>query len=102
MKDEVTLEQALELLIEDQPVHVFNEDGDDYFFGYKSALNEEEPVPHLVVTGIFANTEDLKDGNGEMQVITTKPDKLAIKELLKAGKAVPGASLEEKQNLSIK
>lgn len=23
----------------------------------------------LVVTGIFANTEDLKDGNGEMQVI---------------------------------
>lgn len=36
------------------------------------------------------------------QVITTKPDKLAIKELLKAGKAVPGASLEEKQNLSIK
>lgn len=36
------------------------------------------------------------------QVITTKPDKLAIKELLKAGKTVPGASLEEKQNLSIK
>lgn len=36
------------------------------------------------------------------QVITTKPDKLAIKKLLKAGKAVPGASLEEKQNLSIK
>ena len=56
MKDEVTLEQALELLMEDQPVHVFNEDGDDYFFGYKSAINEEEPVPHLVVTGIFANT----------------------------------------------
>lgn len=48
---------------------MFNEDGDDYFFGYKSAINEEEPVPHLVVTGIFANTEDLKDGNGEMQVI---------------------------------
>lgn len=23
----------------------------------------------LVVTGIFANTEDLKDANGEMQVI---------------------------------
>lgn len=65
MKAEVTLEQALELLMEDQPVHVFNEDGDDYFFGYKSALNEEEPVPPLVVTGIFANTEDLKDGNGE-------------------------------------
>ena len=61
MKDEVTLEQALELLMEDQPVHVFNEDGDDYFFGYKSAINEEEPVPHLVVTGIFANTEALKD-----------------------------------------
>lgn len=36
------------------------------------------------------------------QVITTKPDKLAIKELLKAGETVPGASLEEKQNLSIK
>lgn len=36
MKDEVTLEQALELLMEDQPVHVF---------------------------------KDLKDGNGEMQVI---------------------------------
>ena len=36
------------------------------------------------------------------QVITTKPDKLAIKDLLKAGKAVPGATLEEKQNLSIK
>lgn len=53
----------------DQPVHVFDENGDDYFFGYKSAINEEEPVPHLVVTGIFANTEDLKDGNGEMQVI---------------------------------
>ena len=69
MKDEVTLEQALELLMEDQPVHVFNEDGDDYFFWYKSAINEEEPVPPLVVTGIFANTEDLKDGNGEMQVI---------------------------------
>ncbi len=66
---EVTLEQALELLMEDQPVHVFNEDGDDYFFGYKSAINKEEPVPPLVVTGIFANTEDLKDGNGEMQVI---------------------------------
>ena len=45
MKAEVTLEQALELLMEDQP------------------------VPPLVVTGIFANTEDLKDGNGEMQVI---------------------------------
>lgn len=51
MKDEVTLEQVLELLMEDQPVHVFNEDGDDYFFGYKSAINEEEPVPHLIVTG---------------------------------------------------
>ena len=37
MKDEVTLEQALELLMEDQPVHVFDADGDDYFFGYKSA-----------------------------------------------------------------
>ena len=69
MEAEVTLEQALELLMEDQPVHVFNEDGDDYCFGYKSAINEEEPVPPLVVTGIFANTEDLKDGNGEMQVI---------------------------------
>lgn len=69
MKDEVTLEQALELLMEDQPVHVFDENGDDYFFGYKSAINEEEPVPHLIVTGIFPNTEDLKDGNGEMQVI---------------------------------
>lgn len=68
MKDEVTLEQALELLMEDQPVHVFNEDGDDYFFGYKSAI-DGEPVPPLVVTGIFTNTEDLKDGNGEMQVI---------------------------------
>lgn len=69
MKDEVTLEQALELLMEDQPVHVFDENVDDYFFGYKSAINEEEPVPHLVVAGIFANTEDLKDGNCEMQVI---------------------------------
>ena len=69
MKAEVTLEQALELLMEDQPVHVFNEDGDDYFFGYKSAINEEEPVPPLVVTGIFANTEDLKDGSGEIPVI---------------------------------
>ena len=69
MKDEVTLEQALELLMEDQPVHVFNEDGDAYFFGYKSAINEEEPVPHLVVTRIFSTTEDQKDGNGEMQVI---------------------------------
>lgn len=27
MKDEVTLEQALELLMEDQPVHVFDENG---------------------------------------------------------------------------
>lgn len=41
MKDEVTLEQALELLMEDQPVHVFDENVDDYFFGYKSAINEE-------------------------------------------------------------
>lgn len=34
----------------------------------KERLNERR-IPHLVVTGIFANTEDLKDGNGEMQVI---------------------------------
>ena len=47
MKDEVTLAQALELLMEDQPVHVFDENGDDYFFGYKSAINEEEPVASL-------------------------------------------------------
>lgn len=50
-------------------MHVFNEDGDTYFFGYKSAINEEEPVPPLIVTGIFVNTEDLKDGNGELQVV---------------------------------
>lgn len=81
MKDEVTLEQALELLMEDQPVHVFDENGDDYFFGYKSAINEGEPVPHLVVTGIFANTEDLKDGNGEMQVIELQVERVKKKSL---------------------
>ncbi len=69
MEGEVSLEQALSLLMENQPVHVFNEDGDTYFFGYKSAINEEEPVPPLIVTGIFVNTEDLKDGNGELQVV---------------------------------
>ncbi len=36
------------------------------------------------------------------QTITTSPDKVAIKDFLKAGKEVPGATLEEKQNLSIK
>lgn len=36
------------------------------------------------------------------QVITQKPDKVAIKNVLKSGGTVPGATLEEKQNLSIK
>lgn len=45
MKDEVTLEQALELLMEDQPVHVFNEDGDDYFFGYKRRYQRRRTCP---------------------------------------------------------
>ncbi len=36
------------------------------------------------------------------QTITTHPNKVVIKDLLKAGKVVPGATLEEKQNLSIK
>lgn len=41
----------------------------------------EEPVPHLVVTGIFANTEDLKDGNGEMQVIELQVERVKKKSL---------------------
>lgn len=36
------------------------------------------------------------------QTITQKPDKIAIKDILKSGGTVPGAMLEEKQNLSIK
>ncbi len=36
------------------------------------------------------------------QKIDMKPNKIAIKDMLKAGSSIPGAVLEEKQNLTIK
>ena len=70
MSGEVTLEQALELVPEEgHAIHIYDQEGNDYFCGYKDSINEEEPVPDLVLTGIYCNTEDLKDGSGEIPVI---------------------------------
>lgn len=70
MSGEVTLEQVLALVPEEgHAIHIYDQDGNDYFRGYKDSINEEEPVPDLVLTGIYCNTEDLKDGSGEIPVI---------------------------------
>lgn len=70
MSGEVTLEQVLALVPEEgHAIHIYDQEGNDYFCGYKDSINEEEPVPDLVLTGIYCNTEDLKDGSGEIPVI---------------------------------
>ena len=70
MSGEVTLEQVLALVPEEgHAIHIYDQEGNDYFCGYKDSINEEEPVPDLVLTGLYCNTEDLKDGSGEIPVI---------------------------------
>lgn len=70
MSGEVTLEQVLALVPEEgHAIHIYDQEGNDYFCGYKDSINEEEPVPDLVLTGLYCSTEDLKDGSGEIPVI---------------------------------
>ena len=54
--------------------------------------------PHRV--GIA--TESLIPSEFKAEIITTKIDKTAIREALKAGKPVPGASLEQTQRLEVR
>lgn len=46
--------------------------------------------------------DDINALKPEFLRVKTEPDKIAIKEVLKAGAAVAGAHLEEKQSMSIK
>lgn len=55
------LEDVLEILLEEQIIHVLDEEGEEYFHGYRGNLNEEIPLPRLKVTGLFANYDRKQD-----------------------------------------
>ena len=93
MSGEVTLEQVLALVPEEgHAIHIYDQEGNDYFCGYKDSINEEEPVPDLVLMGLYCNIEDLKDGNGEIPVLEMEVSPRNEKKLKRALTA-PGSSI---------
>ncbi len=55
------LEDVLSILLEDQIINILDEEGEEYFHGYRGNLNEEIPLPKLKVTGLFANYDKKTD-----------------------------------------
>ncbi len=62
------LEDVLGILLEDQTIHILDEEGEEYFHGYRGNLNEEIPLPKLKVTGLFANY-DKKAGIDDLEIM---------------------------------
>ncbi len=62
------LEDVLSILLEDQIIHILDEEGEEYFHGYRGNLNEEIPLPRLKVTGLFANY-DKKTGIDDLKIM---------------------------------
>lgn len=62
------LEDVLDILLEEQIIHVTNEDGDDLFHGYRGNLNEEIPFPKVKATGIFASW-DKKEERDDLEIV---------------------------------
>ncbi len=62
------LEDVLSILLEDQIIHILDEEGEEYFHGYRDNLNEEIPLPKLKVTGLFANY-DKKAGIDDLEIM---------------------------------
>lgn len=62
------LEDVLDILLEEQAIDVLDEEGEEYFHGYRGNLNEEIPLPRLKVTGLFANY-DKKEGIDVLEIV---------------------------------
>lgn len=61
------LEDVLEILLEEQVIHVMDDEGDEYFRGYRGNL-DGSPIPRLKVVGIFANY-DKKEDVDDLEII---------------------------------
>ena len=69
----ILLEEVVEILLEGQAVHVFSENGDDWYNGYAENFREEE-IPIVEVVGLFANAVNIDGEDMDILEIVVKGD----------------------------
>lgn len=69
----ILLEEVAEILLEGQAVHVFTENGDDWYYGYAEGFKESE-VPIVEVVGIYADVDNVNGEDMDMLEIVVKAE----------------------------
>lgn len=69
----ILLEEVAEILTEGQAVHITNENGDDWYYGYAENFKEED-IPIVEVVGLYANVDNISGEDMDMLEIVVKDD----------------------------
>ena len=69
----ILLEEVAEILTEGQVVHITNENGDDWYYGYAENFKEED-IPIVEVVGLYANVDNISGEDMDMLEIVVKGD----------------------------